>query len=181
MLIRAKKKEEWAKYLQPVVIALNSVPNKKIGGLKPISITSPLQDPLIDEAKGKMQQIDSDSSHYKEWKTNQEQYDTSNSDLKVGSYVYTSFPKDPRYKGSDFQVILIFHESFRGQSRGAFLSRNVKPFRERFRELESLFAKHFPAWKAFRETFLCLESLSRNISPKEKRLTKFPFLWRNAG
>ena len=78
--------QNWPKFLGSVVKAINNSPNSAIGGIRPASISSPTDDPLIDHAIGYQPDVPVGIQ-----KANQKQYERNKSELQVGNYVFLDF------------------------------------------------------------------------------------------
>ena len=99
--MRTTYSQNWPKFLPLITQAVNNTKNPAIGNLRPADITSPLQDPLIDEAIG-FPAVPS----IEEFENNQKTYEKSRFLLQVGNYVYADEKegKDAFYKSFDVQV-----------------------------------------------------------------------------
>ena len=98
-MCRSLLTENWPKFLQKVVKAINDTPNAAIGYLKPSQITSNLDDPKVDQAIG----IAEDVSFKQQFK-NQQDYEKKTSNLQTNDYVYLDFPPSLMEKGFDTPV-----------------------------------------------------------------------------
>ncbi len=99
-LCRSLLTNDWPKYLQKIVSALNNTPNAAIGFLRPSEIKSPLDDPKIDSKIG----VPEDTS-FEEQRRNQKMYEENKKLLQVGDHVYLDFPPSTMEKGFDSPVI----------------------------------------------------------------------------
>ncbi len=85
-LLRTLMTKDWPQYLNAVVSAINKLPNKAIGGLRPADITSKLDTPKIDRAIGVAEDVT-----YEEQQKNQKTYETNKKNIQVGDHVHVDF------------------------------------------------------------------------------------------
>ncbi len=98
-LSRTLKTRNWPKYLNLITRAINNSPNSAIGFLKPSDITSPLDDPKVDNAIGVPQEIS-----FQQQKKNQRKYEKQVKELQKNDYVYLDFPPSTMEKSFDSPV-----------------------------------------------------------------------------
>ncbi len=103
-LLRGMLTHNWVKYLPIVVQSLNNTPMKKLGWLKPSSITSEKDSVNVRNAKLE-NNIDSYSEpDFRTQRKNQEVYEQSSSNLKPGDFVYLDFDEKIFDKSFDVSV-----------------------------------------------------------------------------
>ncbi len=95
-LLRSLLTQNWPKYLSQTVENINKKQTAAIGGLRPIDINSPLDDPKIDEAIG----IPEDVS-FEDQVRNQKKYETDRKKFQKGDYVFADFGPSALGKGFD--------------------------------------------------------------------------------
>ncbi len=98
-LLRSLDTDDWPKYFQSTVTAINNTPNSAIGFLKPSAIHSNVDDPKIDNKMGTPQDI-----RIEQQKLNQKRYEKNKKAMQVGDYVYLDFPTTTMQKGFDSPV-----------------------------------------------------------------------------
>ncbi len=78
--------KDWPQYLNSVVSAINNLPNKAIGGIRPADIKTRMDTPKIDRAIGVAKDIT-----FQEQKKNQKAYEANKKNLQVGDHVHVDF------------------------------------------------------------------------------------------
>ncbi len=101
--MRTLMTQNWPKYLESVVQAINNSPNIAIGGLRPSTIKSPMDDPKIDERLGFKDDIPIETQ-----KKNQKIYEKQKKKLQVGNYVFLDFVPTAFSKSFDTKRSQIF-------------------------------------------------------------------------
>jgi hypothetical protein len=101
---RTLRDDDWPALLKDCVDDLNQTRNPAIGGLKPSSVNSSLDDVKVDAAKEKAG-ISPHEVHWQDWAKNQKAYtDKKSKDLQVNDWVFASLGKGTMYSSYDFQV-----------------------------------------------------------------------------
>ncbi len=102
-LMRTLLTQNWPKYLPAVVAAINNSPNVAIGGLRPSSIKSAMDDPKIDAKIGYHDDVPVEVQ-----KKNQKEYEKKKNKLQVGNYVFLDFVPSAFTKSFDAKRSQIF-------------------------------------------------------------------------
>jgi hypothetical protein len=103
-LLRAKLSDDWPKYLPYVVHALNQRPLERLGGLRPVDVTSVLDDVKVAEAQKAKGDIPFSEPSWREQEKNKLRYEKSNNKFKVGTFVYLDYPQDVFGKSFHAQI-----------------------------------------------------------------------------
>jgi hypothetical protein len=107
MSLRGSLSQDWLKFLEITVNALNSTPTQRLGYLMPNSISSETDSPKIQDAK-KIHNIPSyQEENFRTQLKNQKDFDDSNTKLKVNDYVYLDFNQKLFDKSFDVSVSIV--------------------------------------------------------------------------
>lgn len=112
-ILRHKVENDWVTYLPYVVSGLNQVPQKSLGGVRPIQVQNELDDILVRDAQMKKNIPISKQPHWTEQEKNQETFENSASEqFKVGVLVYADKKEQIFDKSYFAQVRILFIEKF---------------------------------------------------------------------
>ena len=104
-LMRTLLTKDWPKYLPYVVRSLNNTPNESIGGLRPSTIQSRKDTPIIDKTIGFHPDVP-----FEMQKEKQKEYNLNPKKLQKGSYVYVNYPASQLGKSFDspnYQLFIV--------------------------------------------------------------------------
>ncbi len=95
-LLRTLRSQEWPKYLQTVVDAINNLPHKAIGNLRPADIKTREDTEKIDEAVGVPEDVP-----FEDQKKAQKNYEANSRKLQKGDHVHADFGPQSFDRGFD--------------------------------------------------------------------------------
>jgi len=108
MILRSELSQDWPHFLKLTVKALNNRHLKSLGGIKPMDVTSSLDDVKIRQAQKNNHIVPYKEPNYEQQNQNQKSYENDKMKIfKVGSYVYIDRKPTKFDRSYDLQVTLI--------------------------------------------------------------------------
>ena len=98
--LRSSLSQNWVELAPKIVLAINSSPNKGIGGLIPLKIKEPVNDPLVRSKRSRPE--------HPSWQEMEEHEKNVKPKFSVGQKVYLNFSRLPMYKAYDTQRGMIY-------------------------------------------------------------------------
>jgi hypothetical protein len=104
MLLRGTLSHNWVSEIRNVVKSYNETPIRKLGWEKPDSINSEIDSVRVEEAQIQNKIPVYKEPNFEEQIKNQKDYESKNSNIQVGDYVYLDFDEKVFSKSFDVQV-----------------------------------------------------------------------------